>query len=77
MCVCLAFSAYYELIEWWVAELTGTAADAFLGTQGCVWDTQSAMLCALVGAVLALALLGRLHDRMQGPETGQHEIRRS
>ncbi len=60
---CLAVSAFYELIEWWVALLSDEAADAFLGTQGYAWDTQSDMFFALVGAVLALALLGRLHDR--------------
>ncbi len=61
--LCLAISALYELIEWWVALLSEEAADSFLGTQGYVWDTQSDMLLALVGAILALALLGRLHDR--------------
>jgi putative membrane protein len=61
--VCLAFSAFYELIEWWVALLSGAAADAFLGTQGYVWDTQSDMAWALGGALLALGLLGRVHDR--------------
>lgn len=60
---CLGFSAFYELVEWWVAVLSGTAADAFLATQGYVWDTQSDMGYALFGAVLALALLGRVHDR--------------
>ena len=59
---CLAVSAFYELIEWWVALLSDEAADAFLGTQGYVWDTQSDMFLALLGAVLALVLLGRLHD---------------
>jgi len=63
VCFCLAFSAFYELIEWWVALLSDEAADAFLGTQGYVWDTQSDMGWALFGAVLALVLLGRLHDR--------------
>jgi putative membrane protein len=62
VCFCLAFSAFYELIEWWVALLSDEAADAFLGTQGYVWDTQSDMGWALFGAVLALVLLGRLHD---------------
>lgn len=61
--VCLAFSAFYELLEWWVAAASGTAADDFLGTQGYVWDTQSDMAWALGGAMLALGLLGRLHDR--------------
>jgi len=63
VCFCLAVSAFYELIEWWVALISGEAADAFLGTQGYVWDTQSDMFLALIGAVLALALLSRLHDR--------------
>lgn len=61
--VCLAFSAFYELIEWWVALATGEDAEAFLGTQGYVWDTQSDMLLALVGAMCALLLLPRWHDR--------------
>ena len=60
---CLAASALYELIEWWVALLSDEAAEAFLGTQGYTWDTQSDMFLALIGAVLALLLLGRVHDR--------------
>jgi len=63
ICVCLAISAFYELIEWWVALLSGDAADSFLGTQGYVWDTQSDMWFALLGAVVALITLSRLHDR--------------
>lgn len=63
ICFCLAFSAFYELIEWWVAELTGESAEAFLGTQGYIWDTQSDMLLALIGACAALLLLSRWHDR--------------
>ena len=63
VCFCLAFSAFYELIEWWVALLSDEAADAFLGTQGYVWDTQSDMGWAFFGAVLALILLSRFHDR--------------
>ena len=62
VCFCLAVSAFYELVEWWVALLSDEAADAFLGTQGYAWDTQSDMFLALIGAVLALALLGRVHD---------------
>lgn len=62
-CICLAISAFYELIEWWVALLSGEGAEAFLGTQGYVWDTQSDMLLALLGAVSAMLFLGRLHDR--------------
>ena len=63
VCFCLAFSAFYELIEWWVAVISGTGAEAFLGTQGYVWDTQSDMAWALSGAILALVTLGRMHDR--------------
>jgi putative membrane protein len=63
VCFCLGFSAFYELIEWWVALLSEEAADAFLGTQGYAWDTQSDMGWALLGAVTALLLLSRLHDR--------------
>jgi putative membrane protein len=62
-CVALAISAVYELIEWWVAAATGEAADAFLATQGDVWDTQWDMFLALSGAVLAQLLLAGLHDR--------------
>jgi putative membrane protein len=61
--VCLAFSALYELIEWWVAVASGAAADDFLGTQSYAWDTQSDMACALAGALAAVLLLGRWHDR--------------
>ncbi len=63
VCFCLAFSAFYELIEWWVAVISGTGAEAFLGTQGYEWDTQADMAFALGGAILALATLGRMHDR--------------
>jgi len=61
--VCLAFSALYELIEWWTAVVSGDASTAFLGTQGDVWDTQWDMFLALVGALAAQVLLGRVHDR--------------
>ena len=63
VCVCLAVSASYELIEWLAALLGGSSADAFLGTQGDVWDTQWDMFMALVGAITALLLLSREHDR--------------
>jgi putative membrane protein len=66
VCFCLGFSAFYELIEWWVALLSAEAADSFLGTQGYIWDTQSDMGWALLGAILGLLLLGRLHDRQLG-----------
>lgn len=61
--ICLAFSAFYELIEWGVAIASEQGAEAFLGTQGDPWDTQSDMALALVGAMLALLLLARLHDK--------------
>ncbi|MBX9904571.1 MAG: DUF2238 domain-containing protein [Burkholderiales bacterium] len=62
ICVALAISAFYELIEWWAAVAIGAGADEFLGTQGDVWDTQWDMFMALTGAVLALLALGRRHD---------------
>ena len=61
--VALAISAIYELIEWGAAEIMGQGADEFLGTQGDVWDTQSDMLMALIGAIVALSLLSRWHDQ--------------
>lgn len=61
--ICLAFSALYELFEWWVALAAGGSAEQFLGTQGYQWDTQSDMALALVGAASALLLLSRVHDR--------------
>lgn len=63
LCVALAFSAFYELIEWWVALLAGEGAEDFLGTQGDPWDTQSDMFMALLGALLSVALLARPQDR--------------
>lgn len=63
ICFCLALSAFYELLEWWVALVSEQAAEAFLGTQGYEWDTQSDMGYALIGAVAALVLLSKLHDR--------------
>ncbi|RTZ60040.1 MAG: DUF2238 domain-containing protein [Gammaproteobacteria bacterium] len=78
ICICLAFSAFYELIEWWVAVLSGDSATAFLGTQGYIWDTQSDMMYALLGAIVALLSLSRLHDEQlerlmasQSPENGE------
>ncbi|MDG5468784.1 DUF2238 domain-containing protein [Deltaproteobacteria bacterium IMCC39524] len=61
--VCLAISAFYELIEWWVALISEASAEAFLGTQGYIWDTQSDMMYALTGAIMALLLLSRWHDK--------------
>ena len=63
VCVCLAFSACYEMLEWWAALALGEGADAFLGTQGDPWDTQWDMALCGAGAIASLALLGRRHDR--------------
>ncbi|QPP10393.1 DUF2238 domain-containing protein [Streptomyces bathyalis] len=63
VCGCVAFSAFFEMIEWWAALIGGSAADDFLATQGDVWDTQWDMFLALVGATSALLLLSRVHDR--------------
>ena len=63
VCACLAFSAFFEMIEWWAAVGAGAAADDFLATQGDVWDTQWDMFLALVGAISSLLLLSRWHDR--------------
>lgn len=63
VCICLAVSAFYEFIEWWVAAATGTAAESFLGTQGDVWDTQWDMFLAFCGAIASQLLLSRVHDQ--------------
>ena len=63
LCVAMAISAWYELFEWWVAAATGSAADAFLGTQGDPWDTQKDMFFAFAGALSAVTLMGRAHSR--------------
>jgi putative membrane protein len=63
LCIILAISATYELIEWVSALILGQGADEFLGTQGDAWDTQSDMLLALIGAVTALVLFSRVHDK--------------
>lgn len=63
VCCCLAFSAFYELLEWFTAVTSGEAANDFLGTQGDPWDTQTDMLWALIGAVVAVAGFSRWHDR--------------
>ncbi|OPY08391.1 MAG: Inner membrane protein YjdF [Syntrophus sp. PtaB.Bin001] len=62
--VVLAASAIYEFIEWWISLLTGSKGDAFLGTQGYVWDTQSDMLFCLIGAVTAILAVSRIHDHI-------------
>lgn len=71
--VCLAFSAFYELIEWWTAIAGGESAEAFLGTQGDVWDTQWDMFLALTGAVVAQLVLAGRHDRQLGRMSGGHD----
>ena len=63
ICFCLGFSAFYELIEWLVALLSNEASNDFLGTQGYIWDTQSDMAWALFGAILALIVLSKYHDK--------------
>lgn len=63
LCVCLAISAFYEMLEWWAALAMGQDADAFLGTQGDQWDTQWDMFLALVGASVSLLVFSRWHDR--------------
>jgi putative membrane protein len=63
ICVLLALSAFYELIEWWVSLASGSAGDAFLGSQGDIWDTQKDMALCLIGSILSLLLLTKPHDR--------------
>lgn len=59
----VAFSALYEIVEWWVSVLTGSKGDSFLGTQGYIWDTQSDMLICTIGSIVAIILLSKLHDK--------------
>lgn len=63
VCFCLAFSAVFEMIEWWVALIMGGSADAFLALQGDVWDTQWDMFLAGCGAIISLLLLSHMHER--------------
>jgi putative membrane protein len=73
ICICLAISAFYELIEWWVALISKEAAESFLGTQGYVWDTQSDMAFALVGAMVALVTLNQTHDSQISKLLAKHQ----
>lgn len=66
LAACLSFSAFFELIEWWSALIYGADADAFLATQGDVWDTQWDMFLCLCGAATSLLVLSRWHDRQLG-----------
>lgn len=68
LAACLSFSAFFELIEWWAALIYGGEADAFLATQGDVWDTQWDMFLCLCGAATSLLLLSRWHDRQLGAD---------
>lgn len=68
LAACLSFSAFFELIEWWAALIYGGEADAFLATQGDVWDTQWDMFLRLCGAATSLLLLSRWHNRQLGPQ---------
>jgi len=70
---CLGISAMYELLEWLVAELSGEGADAFLGTQGYAWDTQSDMLCAMIGAISSLVLFSKLQEKQINKLNLHHE----
>ncbi|MFD5120536.1 DUF2238 domain-containing protein [Streptomyces sp. NPDC058385] len=70
VCACLAFSAVFEMFEWAAAVIGGHAADAFLATQGDVWDTQWDMFCALIGATVSLLMLSKWHDRQLTPPAG-------
>jgi putative membrane protein len=63
VCVCATISVFYEFLEWFVAELSGESADSFLGTQGYVWDTQSDMLYATIGATCMVIFLGKIHTK--------------
>jgi putative membrane protein len=63
ICIVLALSAFYELVEWWVSIATGSAGDSFLGTQGDVWDTQKDMGLCLLGSIVSLITLSGLHDK--------------
>jgi putative membrane protein len=63
VCICLAISAAYELLEWSVSAATGSKGDAFLGTQGDVWDTQKDMALALIGSIVGQVTMARVHER--------------
>lgn len=68
VCVAMAFSAFYELVEWWAALMMGQGAEEFLGTQGDPWDTQSDMFLAMIGGIIALLTVARIQDRQMRKE---------
>ena len=68
VCVCATISVFYEFLEWWVSVLSGSSGDSFLGTQGYVWDTQSDMLCAVIGATCMVILMGKWQDKAIGKQ---------
>ena len=74
ICIVMTLSAFYELIEWGVAVISGEGADAFLGTQGYVWDTQSDMAMAFIGAICALVFLSKIHDSQMAALTGNMKL---
>lgn len=76
VCIAMAVSAFYELIEWWAALVMGQGAEEFLGTQGDPWDTQSDMMFALIGALIALFALGRIHDRQLKDKPGLNQAQK-
>ena len=66
VCVCLAISAFYEFIEWWTVLIKGSSAEAFLGTQGDVWDAHWDMFFAMTGAMVSVLVLSKIHDKVLG-----------
>jgi len=68
VCVAMAFSAFYEIVEWWAALTMGQGAEEFLGTQGDPWDTQSDMFLAMIGGIIALLTVARIQDRQMRKE---------
>jgi putative membrane protein len=72
--IAMAISAFYEMIEWWVALVSEEAAESFLGTQGYIWDTQSDMFWAMIGAITAQLLLNKWHDQQLQTLSRQHDI---
>lgn len=70
ICVCLSVSAFYEFVEWWVTVWKGSSAEAFLGSQGDVWDAQWDMFMALIGATVSVLVMAKIHNRFLRKEIG-------